>query len=139
LTVNDPSFGEIEFSIDAWDGLAPFEYRPSGTTMFAVHVWADESGPSAVQRATFDQLKAHYVILWPSIAKALRGCHASPTAIVDVANCLNPTVGCYIETESGGAHAAFELVYAFDLPGENGRGYFVRIVEWEVAEAFVAD
>jgi hypothetical protein len=36
-------------------------------------------------------------------------------------------------------HADFELVYAFDLEGENGRGFFVRIVGWKVAEAVVAE
>jgi hypothetical protein len=60
MAVNDPAFGQIEYSGHAWDGLVPFEHGPSGTSEFAVHLWADESGPRAMQRATFEQIKARY-------------------------------------------------------------------------------
>ncbi|MDG3006368.1 hypothetical protein [Paludisphaera mucosa] len=137
--MTDPTFGEIEFKIDAWDGLAPFAYEPSRTSRFAVHIWADESGPSALQRATFDQLKARYPSLWPDIAEALLLCHPGLISVEEVAAGLSPTIGCYIEDEGGPAHADFELVYTFDLPGEGGRGYFVRIVGWDIVEAFAAE
>lgn len=137
--MTDPTFGEIVFRIDAWDGLVPFEHGLSGMTGFAVHVWADESGPSAIQRDTFDQLKARYPALWPTIARSLLGCHAGLSSLEEVACGLNPTVGCYIERAGRHGHADFELVYTFDIPGEGSRGYFVRIAGWEIAEAFVAE
>jgi len=137
--VIDPTFGEIEFSIDAWDGLVPFEHGPSGTSGFAVHIWAGESGPSAFQRATFDQLKARYPSLWPAIARTLLGCHDGLSSIGEVASNLIPTVGCYIEGEGGHDHAELELVYTFDLQGEDDRAYFVRIAGWEIVKAIVAE
>jgi hypothetical protein len=139
MAVNDPAFGEIEYSGDAWDGLVPFEHGPSGTSEFAVHLWADESGPTAMQRATFEQIKARYSRLWPSIAEALLGCHAGLSSVQEITRGLSPTVGCYIEGVASQGHADFELVYTFDLEGENGRGFFVRIVGWKVAEAVVAE
>ncbi len=68
--MTDPTFGKITFRIDAWDGLVPFEHEPSGISAFAVHVWADESGPTSSQRATFEDLKARYATLWPVIIEA---------------------------------------------------------------------
>lgn len=135
----DPTFGEIQFQIDAWNGLVSFPDNPSGTREFAVHIGADESGPTPIQRATFDQLKARYSALWPSIAEALLGCQIGLSSTGEVARTLGPVVGCYIEDGGGRTHADFELVYTFDRPGENGRGYFIRIVGWEIAEAFVAE
>jgi len=38
----DATFGEIEFRIDAWDGVFPFDFARAGTTALAVHVWSDE-------------------------------------------------------------------------------------------------
>ncbi len=137
--MNDPTFGEIEFSIDAWDGIVPYEHAPSNAAEFAVHIWADDAGPTTLQRRTFDGLKARYPTLWPSIARALLDCRPDLGSTDAVEAGLNPTVGCYIEGEGGADHANFELVYTLDLPDEGSRGYFVRIVGWEVIEAMAAE
>jgi hypothetical protein len=57
----------------------------------------------------------------------------------EVERSLRPTAGCYIEAGANAGHNDFELVYEFDLPGEGARGFFVRIVGWEVAEAVMAE
>jgi hypothetical protein len=138
--MTDPTFGEIKFNnVDAWDGIVPFEHGPSDTSEFAVHIWADEAGPSATQRSTFDQLKIQYPVLWPSIADALLECHAGLDSVEELSCSFSPTVGCYIEGGVDLDHANFELVYTFDLPGEGSRGFFARIVGWEVVEACVAE
>jgi hypothetical protein len=137
--MTDPTFGEIEFHVQAWDGQVPFNHGPSGAKMFAVHVWADESGPTESQRTTFEQLKVRYSELWPLIAEALLGCHSDLDSVEAVERCLNPIVACHLEESASQGHEDFELVYSFDLDGEGHRGYFVRIVGWQVAEAFMAD
>jgi hypothetical protein len=137
--VLDPVFGEIEFGVDAWDGLCPFDFPPAGTAEFAVHVWAGASGPTAGQRATFEQLRARYAALWPGIARSLAACHPTLPTEAEVGRGLRPTVGCYIEAGASADHHDFELVYEFDRPGEGARGFFVRVVGWEVTEAVMAD
>lgn len=137
--MDDPVFGEIEYRIDAWEGSAPFEHGPSGLSDLFVHIRADESGPSEVQRATFEQFEARYAALWPAIAEALLGCRDDMGSVAEVEAAISPEVSCDIEEESTGGFADFELVYTFDLEGEGARGYFVRIEGWEVAEAFVAE
>jgi hypothetical protein len=34
--MKDRTFGDIEFRIDAWDGVYPFEFAPAVTTALAV-------------------------------------------------------------------------------------------------------
>jgi hypothetical protein len=138
MAMIDPSFGEIEFSIDAWDGLAPFVHDPSGSSEFALHIWADQSGPTDAQRATFDRLKARYPALWPLIAGALLDCHPDLNSVEEVARALNPVVGCYLEDAASEGHSDFELVYTFDLAGEDGRGFFVRFIGWRIVETVLA-
>src|SRR5439155_1243341 len=95
--VVDSVFGEIEFGVDAWDGRSPFEFLPARMAQFYVHVRSGASGPSAGQRATFDQLRARYTILWPGIARSLAACHPTLSTAEEVERSLRPTVGCYIE------------------------------------------
>jgi hypothetical protein len=139
LIVTDPTFGEIAFCEGAWDGLVPFESVPAGTSEFAGHVWADESGPSDVQRATFEQIKGRCTGLWPTVAKVLLGLHPVLGFVAAAEDHLSSTVDCYIEAEASQGHVDFELVYGFNLEGENSRGFFVRIVGWQVAEAVIAE
>lgn len=135
----DSVFGEIEFVIDAWNGRSPFKFPQARMGQFYVHIRAGASGPSAVQRATFDQLRARYTTLWPGIAQSLVACHPILSTAEEVERSLRPTVGCYIEAGASAGHNDFELVYEFNLPGEGVRGFFVRIVGWEVVEAVMAD
>jgi hypothetical protein len=135
--VIDPSFGEIRFSFDAWDGLVPFAHAPSKLSAFGVHVWADDSGPTDSQRATFEELKARYASLWPAIADAVLECHPDLHSVADVARHVNPTVGCYIEYGGVASHDDFELVYDFDF--DDGRGVFVRFAGWSIVDAFLAE
>jgi len=137
--VIDPVFGQIEFGVAAWDGVVPFEFPPAGTLHLAVHVCACKSGPSASQRATFQQLCARYAVLWPGIARSLAECHPTLSTAEEVGRSLRPKVGCYIEECATTDHNDFELVYEFDRPGEGSRGYFVRIIGWEVVEAVMAE
>jgi hypothetical protein len=138
-SMTDPTFGHIDFRIDAWDGILPFDFARAGTTALAVHVWSDESGPTDSQRKTFEQLRTRYEKLWPAIAEALRDCHPQLKATDDVEAHLNPIVGCCIENVARQAHHDFELVYDFDLDKENGRAIFVRISGWRIIEAVLAE
>jgi hypothetical protein len=58
--MTDRTFGEIEFRIDAWDGVVSFDFATAGTTTMAVHVWSDLSGPTDAQIRTFEQLQAYH-------------------------------------------------------------------------------
>ena len=135
----DPVFGDIEFDVDAWDGICPFVFPASRTAEFAVHVCADDAGPTDGQRSTFKELLARYAAMWPDIARSLAACHPALSTAEEVGRSLSSTVGCYIEEGASGGHHDFELVYEFDLPGEGSRGFFVRIVGWEIAEAVMAE
>jgi hypothetical protein len=139
IALTDPAFGEIEFHVEAWDGIVPFDFDQTRMTEFAVHIWADESGPTVAQRMTFEGLQARYRELWPSIAEALLGCHPALNSTKEVEDSLSPTVGCYIEEVVNPEHNDFELVYGFDREGENGRGFFVRISGWRVVEVVLAE
>ncbi len=136
-TMTDASFGAITFTVDAWDGLVPFEHEPSGTSAFAVRVWADASGPTAGQRATFEELKRRYATLWHVIAGAMTKCHPPLGSVDTCRNGVDSIVGCYIQSEANLGHEDFELVY--ELRGDPGRGVFVRIAGWNVVEAVVAE
>jgi hypothetical protein len=136
-TITDPTFGKITFSIDAWDGLVPFEHEPSGTSAFAVHVWADESGPTSSQRRTFEEVKARYTTLWPVIIEAMVGCHPTLGSAYGCRDGVDSTVGCYMQRDASQAHEDFELVY--ELTSEPGRAIFVTIAGWQVIEAAVAE
>ena len=139
IGVTDPAFGEIEFNVEACDGIVPFDFNRTRMTGFAAHIWADESGPSIAQRTTFERLQSRYRELWPSIAEALLGCHPALNSTSEVEASLSPTVGCYIEDVPHPEHNDFELVYGFDREGENRRGFFVRISGWRVVEAVLAE
>jgi hypothetical protein len=135
-TITDPTFGQIAFLVDAWDGLVPFEHDPSGTAKFGVHVWADESGPTDSQRATFEELKARYAALWPEIAKAMLRAYPALGSVDECGSALGPCVGCYIEYEATDKHEEFELIY--EVNDEEGLGIFVRIAGWKVSDALTA-
>jgi hypothetical protein len=136
-TMTDPTFGKITFSIDAWDGLVPFEHEPSGISTFAVHVWADESGPTSSQRATFEELKARCATLWPVIIDAMVGCHPTLGSAYGCRDGVDSTVGRYMQRVASQGHEDFELVY--ELTSEPGRAIFVTIAGWQVVESVVAD
>lgn len=127
----DPTFGEIVFRHDAWDGLVSI-----GPLEFTVHIWSDSKGPSTAQRVAFDDLKAGYEGLWPSIASELLKCHEGLISIKEIEESLSTTVNCYVE---GGDGHGIELVYAFDLPGEGDRGYFIRLVNLAIVDVAVED
>ena len=135
-TMIDPLFGEISFTVDAWYALVPFEDERSGTLAFAVHIWADPSGPTASQRATFKELKRRYETLWPVIAETMVKCHPRLSSVDRCREYVDPTVGCYIQNKASRGHDDFELVY--ELRDEPGRGIFVRIAGWDVVESAVA-
>ena len=137
--MTDPTFGDIEFRGDTWDGLVRVDFATAGTSAFAVHVWADESGPTIVQRSTFEQLKARYPDLWPNILAALLDLHPGLSTLEEVEMNLSPIVGCYIELDDGVGPAEFELVYGFELEGEDDRGFFIRFVDWQIVEAVIAE
>jgi hypothetical protein len=139
MQVTDPVLGAIEFFCGAWDGVVPFEFPGHRKLEFALHVWADASGPTAGQRATFEGLCARYAALWPAFARSLAECHPELTTEEEVERSLLPIVGCYIEAGATAGHNDFELVYTFDRPGEGSRGFFVRVVGWEIAETVMAE
>jgi hypothetical protein len=134
----DPVFGDIRFSVDAWDGRVPFLFLPGGTAQFAVHVWSDRNGPTAGQQATFKEFCSKYAVLWPAIARALADCHPASLTVEQVGCSLKPTVACHIERGSSGLHNDFELVYEFNLDGEDSRAFFVRISGWQIVETVMA-
>jgi hypothetical protein len=136
-TTTDATFGKIAFNIDAWDGLVRFEHKLSGTSTFAVHVWADESGPTSSQRGTFEELKARYAELWPVIAEAMVRCHPTLGSAHGCRDGVDSTVGCYMQRVASQGHEDFALVY--ELTSEPGRAIFVTIAGWQVIEAVVAE
>ena len=135
----DPVFGQIEFRIDAWDGIVPFQFTPANTTQLAVHIWSDESGPCDSQRSTFRQFCNRLPELWPTIAAGLAECHPELKTVKKVQQHLNPTVGFYLESGATHGHHDFELAYGFDVDCENNRGFFVRVVGWQVESTVLAE
>jgi hypothetical protein len=69
----------------------------------------------------------------------VKGCHPALGSIESCKSGIGRIVGCYIENEASRDHEDFELVYELDLEGKKGRGIFVRIADWEVIEAVVAE
>lgn len=130
--LEDPVFGRIEYNIRAWDGTVPFEHAPIST--MRVHVCADEDGPSTRQRELFQDFRAIYASLWPSIADALAKCHPDSAPRDELMDRLDPTLGVSIYDDSG----AIETCYRFrDDPAF--RAYFVTIRNWEIVEICSAD
>lgn len=139
-TMSDPDFGSLQYRVDAWDGLSPFEFEPSHTTHFAVHILAPESGPTAAQQAVFRELKGRYAQLWPAIAGTIAKCAGIAADVDGLGEVLDPVVGLYmLEDFESPEEAEFELVYDVSQPEARGKACFVRLRPWEIVEAVVAD
>ena len=112
MTSIHPDFGEEAFNeIDAWDCRVVHDFPHLKTTEFAIHVWADERGPTENQQACFNTLKSKYNELWPQIANKMIGCHDQ------------------LET----------IVIDLDLPNEGTRGYFIPVEDWFIGDVVIAD
>jgi hypothetical protein len=126
--IKDPDFGAIQFNISAWDGKVPFKFAPSGTKTIQFHLNGSEDGPSQDQRELFQQLRARYAALWPSIAESLCKCHLEHKAKSKLRVLLNPLVYLTMGKEPG---SELELGYSFRSDPDHC-SYFVVIRDWEV-------
>jgi hypothetical protein len=134
---HDPDFGAMQYDgIGAWDCHICFEFPHPPTYYFAVHVWASETGPSSVQQATLRRLKEKYADLWPSLASTIVDLHPTITKREELAEAMRDWVSVHLGEHS---EDSVEFVYDLDLEGEGTRGYFIRLEDWKIVEAVVAE
>lgn len=133
----DPDFGAMQYNgIDAWVCNVCFEFPHPPTYYFALHVWAPETGPTAQQRATIRELKARYAELWPALASAIVNIHPRLTKTDELAGAMRDWVSVHLGEHS---ECSVELAYDLALEGEGSRMYFIRLDDWRIAEAVIAD
>lgn len=131
----DPDFGEMQFNgLDAWDCHFAFDLPHPPTWYFAIHVWADERGPTERQRQVMRWLPAAYAGLWPNVANRIIGLH--PGLQDREALRLREWVSVYIGEDS---EDSLQLVYDLDEPEDGNRAYFITISDGNIVDAYVAD
>lgn len=133
--MNDDDLGQCEFDgISAFNCARVVATPHADTTKFASHVWLYGDEPTAPQKRAFARLVDNYEDLWPDVANRLASLHPDLSTTEDVMNSLRDPVAVHI-----GEHAeeSMELVYEFDLPDEGFRGFFFRIDDLRVVDAFI--
>ena len=60
-TLDDPEFGQMNYYVDAWDADIGFDSHPIESAH--IHLWADESGPTQLQREILRDLRVRHVQL----------------------------------------------------------------------------
>jgi hypothetical protein len=126
-TLDDPDFGQLNYYIDSWDADIAFDTPPLKSAH--IHLGADESGPSQVQRDLIRDLRVRHAKLWPDICGALVRCHPEIETTEELARRLVPHVGINLYGDSN----RIEISYSVEGDPEF-RGYFVTLRNWEVAE-----
>lgn len=130
--VDDPEFGELKYYVDAWDAEIEFSSPPIETAH--LHLRADESGPSKLQRELLRELPGRHTELWTDIATALVRCHPGVESVEELNEQIRPHIGIAVYDDT----SAVELSYRFHRDPEH-RAYFVTLRNWQIAEVCSAD
>ena len=131
-TLDDPDFGQLSYYINSWDGNIPFDSHPLKSAH--VHLLADESGPSQVQRNLIRDLRVRHAQLWPELCEALVRCHPEIDTTEELTRRLVPHVGISLFDDPN----TIEISYSVEGDPEF-RGYFVTLRKWEIAEVCMAE
>lgn len=131
-SIDDRLFGRLDYNIDAWNGTAPFESPPFESAR--VHLVGSDAGPSKSQKKWFRDFKKRHSALWPAIAQSLVRCHSQIESYDELVERIHPQFSINMYDDSNSA----ELVYSMEGDPE-GRAYFVKICNWEIAEVCSAD
>ena len=130
-TLDDPDFGKMSYYINSWDADITFDSHPVRSAH--VHLRADESGPSPMQRNLIRELRVRHAQLWPELCEALVRCHPEIDSIAELTRRLVPHVGINLYDSN-----TIEISYSVYGDPEF-RGYFVTLRNWEIAEVCMAE
>ena len=131
-TIDDPDFGQLNYYVDSWDADIPFETALIETAH--IHLRADDSGPTANQRESVNELKYQYSDIWPEICAALVKCHPEIGTTDELSSRLVPHIGINMYDDSD----TIEITYSVDGDPEF-RSYFVTLRNWHIAEVCLAE
>lgn len=131
-TLNDPDFGEMSYYIDFWDTEIEFDSHPLESAH--LHLRADESGPSQVQRDLIRDLRERHAQLWPEIRGALVRCHPEIQTSDELERRLVP----HVDIDLGDDPKTIQISYSVEGNPEF-RAYFVTLRNWEIAEVVMAE
>ncbi|QDU35933.1 hypothetical protein Mal4_02150 [Maioricimonas rarisocia] len=128
--LDDPVFGRLEYSVDAWNGVAAISCPPFTSTH--VHLRAGEEGPTDDQRSLFLEFTTRFEELWPSLAEALVRCHPD----IRDQGALLQRLRSNLAIQMYGEPQTLEIVFSFT--GDDGLACFVTLRDWEIAEISLA-
>lgn len=131
-TIDDPDFGILNYYINAWDADIGFNSPPIETAH--VHLRADESGPSDLQRQLILELLRCHAQLWGDICAALVRCHPDIDATDELARRIVPHIGINLHDDSN------EIEISYSVEGDpEFRSYFVTLRNWDIAEVCMVE
>ncbi|MFG0334820.1 MAG: hypothetical protein ACF8TS_15805 [Maioricimonas sp. JB049] len=128
--LDDPVFGHIAYSVDAWNGVVPVTCPPFTSTH--VHLRAGEEGPTDSQRTLFQEFLTRFATLWPTLAEALVRCHPDISNSDELLQCLRSDLAIQMY----GKPETLEIVFSFE--DEENLACFVTLRNWEIAEISLA-
>lgn len=129
--VQDPDFGLINYYMNAWDAEISLPSPPIARAH--IHLRADDSGPTEMQRNLFQELALQHTRLWPQISTALVRCHPEIESPKELSERINSRVGIEFSEEPH----TIEISYRINGEPEN-RSYFIKLRNWEIVEVSMA-
>jgi hypothetical protein len=131
-SVDDSVFGKLDYNINAWDGDVEIACDPFSACH--VHLWSNTEGPSGSQRQRFTKFIAKHDDLWPTIAESLMRCHTQIHTVAELFDRIHPRICINMSCDDND----IEISYSVDGDPEF-RAYFIKLRNWEIAEACTAD
>lgn len=133
----DPLLGQCRFDgMSAYDCLRRIQTVHSATTEIGARIWLYGDQPSDPQRIAFSRIIDTYDEMWPRVAAELICLHPDLETVEEIELHVRDRVSVTIGEHS---EDSVELIYQFDLPDDDSRGFFLRIENHEIIEAVIAE
>jgi acyl-CoA thioesterase len=127
MKTEDPDFGLMEFHVGVWEADIAWNFPPFDTAQ--LHLLADFSGPTNLQRQLMRELKQKFTSLWPKIADAIVECDEEIATLPELDERVSPSLRISIRDNS------YKVRLTGWVPMETRcHSFVVTLRDWEILE-----